>query len=80
MTDQEILSKLGVQEHEAQAKIRQAIDAPAYVPGATPDAAEAAAALGGNCTAADVERFVSARANKAPGTALIYFGPVGDTD
>lgn len=80
MTDQEILSRLGIDEYQAEETIREAIADPEGVPGATSDPAEAAAALGGDCTAEDVERFISKRARKLPGVALIYFGPVSDTD
>lgn len=80
MTDEDILARLRLSAEHAKGLLQAANGYSASVPTPTPSSAVAAAALGPNCSAADVERFVSSRIVRTPGVAAIYYGPQAPAD
>lgn len=78
MTDQEILTKLGLSDADATGLIR-AISSlntqqKRLLLCLTDDPDEAADTLGLECTADDLQRFLAARGGPVPANGEIYFG------
>ena len=81
MTDQQILAKLGLSDHDAKDLIQKvnslnAAQVKALI-GATTDPEEAAESLGPDCKPSDLHRFLSGRKGLSRGTAQIYYGQGG---
>jgi hypothetical protein len=84
MTDEEILQRLNLSDADATDLTQKIVTLnPAQanaLQGVTTDRDLAAAAIGPDCAPEDLQRFLDARKGYQPGSAQIYYGPLGESD